>query len=146
MARVIARDVYLTMWVATSAQNGNTPTYSGAAREIMCIARSYERNVDAESIDLAALCDTSAKQQMTRRSGTINIEMLVDNNVSTGGYLLQSAHRFPVKVRARITLSDASTQYIEDEGVIKSTGLSLDLDGTVLETCTIQLGTHGSSW
>lgn len=146
MARVIARDVYLTMWVATAAQNGNTPTYSGAAREIMCIARSYDRQVDAESIDMAALCDTSSKQQMTRRSGTINIEMLVDNNVSTGGYLLQNAHRYPVKVRARITLSDASTQFIEDEGVIKSVGLSLDLDGTVLETCTIQLGTHGSSW
>lgn len=146
MARVIARDVYLTIHVATAAQNGNTPTYSGAAREIMCIARSYERQVDSESIDLAALCDTSSKQQMTRRNGVINIEILVDNNSVTGGYLLQPYHRFPIKIRAQITLSNATTQFIEDEGVIKSTGLSLALDGTVLETCTIQLGTHGSSW
>lgn len=146
MARIIARDVALTMWVATAAQTGATPTYSGSARVIQCIARSYERSVDADMVDLSALCDTSSKQQMTRRSGTLSIEMLIDNSVSTGGFLLQNSHRYPVKVRATITLSDASTQYIEDEGVIKSTGLSLDLDGAVLETCTIQLGTHGSTW
>lgn len=122
-------------------QDGN-PTYESLPQQsINCLARSYNRQVKLASLDLASLADTDEKAFFTRQSGTIEIDIYVDN--TTGLAFQEQLYKY-CKVTATIPYLGTPTNWV-DEGVISEVSLSQDLDGILSETVTITLGTYGVS-
>lgn len=122
-------------------QDGN-PTYESLPEQsINCLARSYNRQVKLASLDLASIADTDEKAFFTRQSGTIEIDIYVDN--TTGLAFQEQLYKY-CKVTATIPYLGTPTNWV-DEGVISEVSLSQDLDGILSETVTITLGTYGVS-
>lgn len=139
MSAITANNIVISIQISDSVQDGN-PTYEILPEQsINCLARSYKRQVKLASLDLASIADTDEKAFFTRQSGTIEIDIYVDN--TTGLAFQEQLYRY-CKVTATIPYLGTET-YWQDEGVISEVSLSQDLDGILSETVTITLGTYG---
>jgi len=121
---------------ATSAQSATAPSDLGStATDRTCLARSYSRSVEMGTVEAGAFCDTEQKMVPTRKSGTIEMELILPAGSST---VFFGSEGFYCKVTA-----DLGTPVFTDYGIITSTGISADLDGIITESVTITLGVSG---
>ena len=121
---------------ATSAQSVTAPSDLGAsAVDRTCLARSYSRSVEIGTTDGGAFCDTEMKMLVTRKSGTVEMELIIPAAAST---LFFGSEGYYCKVFA-----DLGTQTYTDFGIITSSSISADLDGVITESVTITLGVSG---
>lgn len=141
MSAITANNIVISVQISDMVQDGN-PTYESLPEQsINCLARSYNRQVKLASLDLASIADTDEKAFFTRQSGTIEIDIYVDN--TTGLAFQEQLYKY-CKVTATIPYLGTPTNWV-DEGVISEVSLSQDLDGILSETVTITLGTYGVS-
>jgi len=69
---------------ATSAQSATAPSDLGTtAVDRTCLARSYSRSVEIGTTDGGAFCDTEMKMVPTRKSGTLEMELIIPAAAST---------------------------------------------------------------
>lgn len=101
-----------------------------------CIARSVRFSTTVNTTDVSALCDSQTKAQVTKASGTLEIELLVDSVV---GPLFYAKDGYYVQVVVTPGTLAART-FI---GVVTSTGLSIANEEAVTESATITLGANG---
>jgi hypothetical protein len=101
-----------------------------------CIARSVRFSTTVNTTDVSALCDSQTKAQVTKASGTLEIELLVDSVV---GPLFYAKDGFYVQVVVTPGTLAART-FI---GIVTSTGLSIANEEAVTESATITLGANG---
>lgn len=121
---------------ATSAQSATAPSDLGStAVDRTCLARSYSRSVEIGTTDGGAFCDTEMKMVPTRKSGTVEMELIIPAAAST---LFFGTEGYYCKVTA-----DLGTQVYTDFGIVTSTSISADLDGVITESVTITLGVSG---
>lgn len=121
---------------ATSAQSTTAPSDLGStAVDRTCLARSYSRSVEIGTTDGGAFCDTEMKMVPTRKSGTVEMELIIPAASST---LFFGTEGYYCKVTA-----DLGTQVYTDFGIVTSTSISADLDGVITESVTITLGVSG---
>lgn len=121
---------------ATSAQSTTAPSDLGStAVDRTCLARSYSRSVEIGTTDGGAFCDTEMKMVPTRKSGTVEMELIIPAAAST---LFFGTEGYYCKVTA-----DLGTQVYTDFGIVTSTSISADLDGVITESVTITLGVSG---
>jgi hypothetical protein len=101
-----------------------------------CIARSVRFSTTVNTTDVSALCDSQTKAQVTKASGTLEIELLVDSVV---GPLFYAKDGYYVQVVVTPGTLAART-FI---GIVTSTGLSIANEEAVTESATITLGANG---
>lgn len=118
------------------AQDGSA-SFSGTAAAIQCLVRSYKRDVAYAKTDLKGLCAIEAQQQVTSKSGTIEIEFFVDK---TAGPVFQASNGYYIEI---VFTPASGVTAITDQGVIEKVGLSVDVDGALMETVSIMLGANG---
>lgn len=139
MSAITANNIVISIQLSDGYQDG-LPTYVSIPNQsINCLARSYKRQVKLASLDLACIADIEEKLYFTRQSGTVEIDIYVDN--TTGLAFQEQLYRY-CKVTATIPYLGTETNW-QDEGVISEVSLSQDLDGILTETVTIALGTYG---
>lgn len=139
MSAITANNIVITIQISDFYQDG-VPSYEYLpAQSINCLARSYKRQVKLGSFDLSSIADIEEKTFFARQSGTVEIDVYVDN---TAGLAFQEQLYRYCKVTATIPYLGTET-YWQDEGVISEVSLSQDLDGILSETVTITLGTYG---
>lgn len=139
MSAITANNIVISVQISDFTQDG-VPTYEFLPNQsINCLARSYKRQVKLGSLDLASIADIEEKAYFTRKSGTVEIDVYVDN--TTGLAFQEQLYRY-CKVTATIPYFGTETYWM-DEGVISEVSLSQDLDGILSETVTITLGTYG---
>ena len=120
----------------TSAQSATAPSDLGStAVDRTCLARSYSRSVEIGTTDGGAFCDTEMKMVPTRKSGTVEMELIIPAATST---LFFGTEGYYCKVTA-----DLGTQVYTDFGIVTSSSISADLDGVITESVTITLGVSG---
>jgi hypothetical protein len=107
----------------------------GTVVERRCLARSYSRSLEIGTVEAGAFCDVETKVSPTRKSGTIEMELLLPTGTAA---LFLDKEGFYIKVTAAI----GPTTYT-DFGLITSTGISAEVDGYISETLTIVLGVNG---
>lgn len=122
-----------------SQGSGTTPgdpaTATGTVVEKRCLARSYSRSLEIGTTEAGAFCDTEMKVSPTRKSGSIEMELLLP--VGTAPMFFDK-EGFYIKVSA-----DIGPSTFTDFGVITSSGISAEVDGYISETVTIILGVTG---
>lgn len=114
---------------------GNPTSAVGTVVEKRCLARTYSRSLEIGTVEAGAFCDTEMKVAPTRKSGTIEMELLLP--VGTAAMFFDK-EGFYVKVTA-----DVGPATYTDFGVITSAGISAEVDGYISETVTIILGVTG---
>lgn len=133
MANLIAQNVTWS-YELLGAQDG-TPAATATPVAAQCLARSIKREMNYSMVDLKGLCATTSANQVTSQTGTIEIELFVAAagpifQASNGVYLWSSF------------VPKAGVTAIVDTGVITKVGLSVDVDGALIETITIALGVN----
>jgi hypothetical protein len=101
-----------------------------------CIARSVRFSTTVNTTDVSALCDGQTKAQVTKASGTVEIELLVDSVV---GPLFYAKDGFYVQVVVTPGTLAARTFV----GIVTSTGISIANEEAVTESATVTLGANG---
>jgi hypothetical protein len=87
------------------------------------------------TVEGGAFCDTEMKMVPTRKSGTVEMELILPAASNAVFYGQEGKY-------CRVT-TDLGNQTISDVGVISSTSTSADLDGIITESVTITLGISG---
>ena len=92
------------------------------------------------SADVSALCDTTKKMQVTKASGSLEIELLVDGT--------QQADGSPVFFNkegyyCQVVITPGALNAKTFVGVVTATGISISNGEAVTETATITLGANG---
>lgn len=100
-----------------------------------CLARSWSRSTEMGTVEGGAFCDTEMKMVPTRKSGTVEMELILPAASNAVFYGQEGKY-------CRVT-TDLGNQTISDVGVISSTSTSADLDGIITESVTITLGISG---
>lgn len=116
---------------APSAFTANTYT---------CLARSVRTSTTVDTADVSALCDTAKKMQVTKASGSLEIELLVDGT--------QQADGSPVFFNkegyyCQVVITPGALSAKTFVGIVTATGLSISNGEAVTETATITLGANG---
>ena len=115
-------------------QDGTPGTFT--AETYTCIVRSVRQSISVNTTDVSALCDTNSKAQVTKASGTLDIELLLDSVVAPiffkkEGYYCQIV----------VTPGTLSAQtYV---GVVTAQGFNYANGEAITETATITLGANG---
>lgn len=141
MARLIAKDVVLTITVGNNAAAvGYTAPSFGAGTALCTRAKSYSRSTEFGMVESGALCDIQQYNRPTRISGTIELDMnLIYDTVGANGIFLGKEGYF-VRVVANL-----SHTVITDIGIISSVSISAEADGVISEQVTITLAVDGDS-
>lgn len=130
-----ARDVAITGKFG-AAWDG-TPNWDASPTTFTCYARSYTRETSVGTVEMGAICDTTEKHAPTRSRGQITMELLVDD---TAGPLFQDKEGFYYQ-----SIFDSGATTYTDYGMIESAGLSVDVDGALMERVTVKLGVQGAA-
>jgi hypothetical protein len=93
-----------------------------------------------DTADVSALCDTTKKMQVTKASGSIEIELLVDGT--------QQADGSPVFFNkegfyCQVVITPGALNAKTFVGIVTATGMSISNGEAVTETATITLGANG---
>jgi len=116
---------------APSAFTANTYT---------CLAKSVRTSTSVDTADVSALCDTTKKMQVTKASGSIDIELLVDGT--------QQADGSPIFFNkegyyCQVVITPGALTAKTFIGVVTATGIGIAAGEAVTETATIMLGANG---
>ena len=134
-----ANNISIVYKIGADAQAG-TPIGTSANTPILqlnCLARSYTRSTEIGTVEAGAFCDTEMKMATTRKSGSIEMEVLVP---TTGTYpIFQGSIGYYVSIQAVINSSTTMLEF----GLITAASVSGEVDGIVTESVTITLGVSG---
>jgi hypothetical protein len=134
-----ANNISIVYKIGADAQAGTAigTSADSPATQLNCLARSYTRSTEIGTVEAGAFCDTEMKMATTRKSGTIEMEVLVP---TTGSYpIFQGSIGYYVSVQAVIN----SSTTILDFGLITAASVGSEVDGIVTENVTITLGVSG---
>jgi hypothetical protein len=101
-----------------------------------CIAKSVRFSTTVNTTDVSALCDSQTKAQVTKASGTVELELLVDSVVGPLFYLKDGFYCQVVVTTGTLT----AKTFV---GVVTATGISIASEEALSETATITLGSNG---
>lgn len=105
-----------------------------------CLAKSVRTSTSVDTADVSALCDTQKKMQVTKASGTVEIELLVDGTQQADGSpVFFNKEGYYVQVVITPGALTAKTFV----GIVTATGMSISNGEAVTETATIMLGANG---
>jgi hypothetical protein len=119
-------------------QDGVPGTFT--AETYTCIARSARVSTTVATTDVSALCDTTTKAQVTKASGTLELELLVDSVV---GPICAEQEGYYIQVV--FTLGGLTSSIKTYIGVVTGWGLNAANNEAVTETVTVTLGANGVS-
>ena len=140
MAFLIARNATVSIRLG-QFQDGSAPSY-GSSVALICLARSYSREVTFGTTETGAICDKFQKTVVTRGSGTIEMELVIES--SSVSY--PQASRFVGKegyyLEVTYTPNTGATAIV-DVGVITKVGQRLDIDGIQTESLSVALSVLG---
>ncbi len=114
----------------------NAPSYSSAVT-FTCYVKNYRRRVTVNSVDAAALCDTTERNIPLRSGGEVSFDAMVD--VTNGPIFQLLAGTY---LKTSFTPVSGGTAII-DEGYIESVELSAEVDQMQMEKVTMKLGVQG---
>lgn len=150
MPMLIARNALISYQLDTgnsgagTFQDGSTPAFSALSGSpsqgiaMQCVARSYSREVTFGTSETGAICDKFQKTFVTRGSGTIEIEKVIE----TGGPTFDGKEGFYIRV---IYFPESTSTAIIDVGVITKCSQRLDIDGIQTESISIDISVLGSA-
>jgi hypothetical protein len=119
-------------------QDGSPSAFT--ANTYTCLAKSVRTSTSVDTADVSALCDTNKKMQVTKASGTVDIELLVDGTQQADGSpIFFNKEGFYCQVVITPGALSAKTFV----GVVTATGISIAAGEAVTETATIMLGANG---
>ena len=119
-------------------QDGSPSTFTAAT--YTCLAKSVRTSTSVDTADVSALCDTTKKMQVTKASGTVEIELLVDGTQQADGspvFFNKEGYYVQVVITPGALTSKTFI------GVVTATGISIAAGEAVTETATIMLGANG---
>jgi hypothetical protein len=128
-----------TVTIAFGGFQDGAPT-AFTANTYTCLARSVRTSTTVDTADVSALCDTAKKMQVTKASGSIEIELLVDGT--------QQADGSPVFFNkegyyCQVVITPGALNAKTFVGIVTATGMSISNGEAVTETATITLGANG---
>jgi len=119
-------------------QDGSPSAFT--ANTYTCLAKSVRTSTSVDTADVSALCDTNKKMQVTKASGTVDIELLVDGTQQADGSpIFFNKEGFYCQVVITPGALSAKTFV----GVVTATGIGIAAGEAVTETATIMLGANG---
>jgi len=128
-----------TVTIAFGGFQDGAPT-AFTANTYTCLARSVRTSTTVDTADVSALCDTAKKMQVTKASGSLEIELLVDGT--------QQADGSPVFFNkegyyCQVVITPGALSAKTFVGIVTATGMSISNGEAVTETATITLGANG---
>ena len=117
-------------------QDGTPGTFT--ADTYTCIARSARVSTTVATTDVSALCDVQTKAQVTKASGTLELELLVDSVV---GPICAEKEGYYAQIV--FTLGGLTSAIKTYTGVVTGWGVNASNNEAVTETMTVTLGTNG---
>jgi hypothetical protein len=119
-------------------QDGSPTAFT--ANTYTCLAKSVRTSTSVDTADVSALCDTTKKMQVTKASGSIDIELLVDGTAQADGSpVFFNKEGYYCQIVVTPGALTAKT-YI---GIVTATGIGIAAGEAVTETATIMLGANG---
>lgn len=115
-------------------QDGSPSTFTPDT--YTCIARSVRFSTTVNTTDVSALCDAQMKAQVTKASGSVEIELLVDSVVGPLFYAKDGYY-------CQIVVTPGSLTAKTFVGVVTATGLNVANEEAVTESATVTLGANG---
>ena len=147
MAKLMYNNCTVTIRRSAAIQSGSAPTFSETAITATCFAKSISISKTIGTVDVAGLCDTVQKMQITRKSGTLDIELYVDPvAVASGGlgsYIFEGKLGYFVEIAFDADGAAAGLTSTTYTGVITSTSINVGMDDAITERATITLGVNG---
>ena len=119
-------------------QDGSPSAFT--ANTYTCLARSVRTSTSVDTADVSALCDTAKKMQVTKASGSIDIELLVDGTQQTDGspiFFNKEGYY------CQVVITPGALTAKTFVGIVTATGISIANGEAVTETATIMLGANG---
>ena len=119
-------------------QDGAPSTFT--ANTYTCLARSVRTSTTVDTADVSALCDTTKKMQVTKASGSLEIELLVDGTSQVDGspvFFNKEGYY------CQVVITPGSLSAKTFVGIVTATGMSISNGEAVTETATITLGANG---
>lgn len=147
MPKLMYNNVTITVRRSAGVQTGATPTFSETALTATCLAKSISISKTVGTVDVSALCDTVSKAQITKKSGTIELEVYVNPDATGaggfGGYLFEGKLGYFVEIAFDADGAAAGLTATTYTGVITSTSINVANDDAITERATITLGVNG---
>lgn len=142
-AGIIGEDCTVTVAFGNSQVTSDSPGTFPTADAITCFVRSARFSTSVGTVDVSALCDTTAKMQVTKASGTLELEVYADSAL---GYYFSGKEGYFVQVV--ITPNGLTSELKTFTGVITAHGINVANSEAVTENVTITLGANGvtSAW
>lgn len=143
MARpLLAKDVTLTITFTAAALTGDTTALpTTTATSIVCLAKSFSSTISMNMVNATALCAVVEASLPTTTTGTVNLELYIDNTV---GPLFASKLGFGCEIDVDLDgAGSVAGNVIKYFGMVTEAGLSLTPEETQTETATIKLGVSG---
>jgi len=143
MARpLLAKDVTLTITFTAAVLTGDTTALPATtATSIVCLAKSFSTTISQNMVNATALCATVEASLPTTTTGTVNLELYIDN---TTGPLFVSKLGFGCEIDVDLDgAGSVAGNVIKYFGMVTEAGLSLTPEETQTETATIKLGVSG---
>lgn len=147
MPKLMYNNVTITVRRSAAIQSGAAPTFSETALAMTCFAKSISISKTVGTVDVSALCDTVSKAQITKKSGTIELEVYVNpdsvGSGGNGGYVFEGKLGYFVEIAFDGDGSGAGLTATTYTGVITSTSINVANDDAITERATITLGVNG---
>ena len=147
MPKLLYNNVTITVRRSAGVQTGAAPTFSETALTATCLARSLSISKSVATFDVSALCDTVAKAQIGKKSGTIELEVYANPDVAGsggfGGWLFEGKLGYFVEIAFDGDGAAAGLTSTTYTGVITATSINVNNDDAVTERATITLGVNG---
>jgi len=121
--------------VAFGGYQDGTPS-AFTAETYTCIARSVRFSSSVNTVDVSALCDAQNKAQVTKASGSVEVEFLVDSVVNPIFYGKDGYY-------CQIVVTPGTLTAKTFVGVVTGTGLNVANEEALTESATITLGANG---
>ncbi len=128
-----------TVTIAFGGFQDGAPT-AFTANTYTCLARSVRTSTSVDTADLSALCDTTKKMQVTKASGLLEIELLVDGTTQADGspvFFNKEGYY------CQVVITPGALTAKTFVGIVTATGISISNGEAVTETATITLGANG---
>lgn len=147
MPKLMYNNVTITVRRSSAVQSGSTPSFVETALTATCLAKSLSISKTVGTVDVSALCDTVSKAQITKKSGSIDLEVYVNPDAvgsgGFGGYLFEGKLGYFVEITFDGDGGGAGLTATTYTGVITSTSINVANDDALTERATITLGVNG---
>lgn len=117
-----------------------SPTWDVSGQDFSSIANSAKLNISVATVDTAGLTDTTQRLQVTKASGTLDIELMVDK---VNGPIFFGKEGFYCQITILGWAGGSTTKVFS--GVLTGLGESNSKSDASTESATIVLGVNGIS-